>query len=552
LIRFACLDSSSMDRVPLFQCWCLGILAITLSGCTNKSGTPPAENLSSSTSSIPTDSTTITTATTTTVTTTSPIGASPMELYIDSSTDVWKPWLTRSTCKETEFRGMVLFFHGFTASGQQVEQIAPILNEQCFDVAAPNLPGHGVQAISNCDASGVTCTVHWRDGKGFDLRKLPTQGQRYLDFVSDVNEVFRKEVKYRARVTGKAMRDLVVAVMGLSFGSSLAAYASSLTYGMYTHQLLLSSFFGIGDAAFDEQAHNSFFMRFLDSRLDHLVLENLVIASDTLSDDKHMRSISNKINVTMLKTITWDANCRNLWEYPSGAFCIFQYKHILAVHSAAQHALTRALSKGARSFPLTQLISTERDGITPNGYTYNLASKIYRQSCSQRDRCKIAMCLYRFQNQKAPRDYSDENCLPHACLTPPPLPQGWYKKAVFSQIVNFMTGNTTLTSSFTWDGTRDHCVGLPLQRFAHFHYPWLATVVLPSAAPNRERSIRPGILWKGVVLNSDSWAWLFCKVPGFGYLAQRYMDCSVFEFSKGAMQSSNLKSFSKNADLHYQ
>lgn len=459
-------------------------------------------------------------------------------MYVNNSKDFWRPWLTRSSCKDASFRGIILFFHGFSASGQQVQQIAPILNKLCFDVAAPNLPGHGVEAISDCDKPNVTCTVRWKNGKGFDLRKLPTQGQQYLDFVGDINDVIYQEILYRARMTSKATYDLSVVVMGLSFGSALAAYANSISYGMYTHQLLVNSFFGLGDIAFDEKAHRSMFLRFLDSRFDHIVLENLVIASDTLHGADHIDAIAQQINATLLKTETWDANCRDVWLYPSGAFCVFQYKHALAIHSAAQHALVKALSGTADNSPLTQLISTERDGITRNGFTYKLASKIHRRLCSE-GRCRVAMCVYRFQNQNSPRDYSNENCLPHACLTPPPLPEGWYEKGLFSQIAEFIAGNTTLTSSFTWDGTRDQCVGLPLHRGALIRHPWLERVVLPSAAPDGERSFRPGLLWKGVVFKFDSWAYFFCRVPGLRLLVQKHIDCSVFSPSPNAIFSQN-------------
>merc|ERR1740121_2834984 len=99
-----------------------------------------------------------TSTSTSTITTTTTL-PSPFQKYLNDYPDACKPWLSRSNCSKEQYKGLVFFLHGYSACAIQVEGFAPLLNNQCLDVAAPTFPGHGKKPIHDCNAAGGKCTA---------------------------------------------------------------------------------------------------------------------------------------------------------------------------------------------------------------------------------------------------------------------------------------------------------------------------------------------------------------------------------------------------------
>lgn len=105
-------------------------------------------------------------------------------------------------------KGMVMFFHGFSACPQQYFKIAPKLSAAGYDVLLPTLPGHGRQP--KADGSDY---LHDLPSKRTNSKPLMHEG--YREFVERMNEIARN-------ATGE------VVLAGLSGGGGLATAAAVL------------------------------------------------------------------------------------------------------------------------------------------------------------------------------------------------------------------------------------------------------------------------------------------------------------------------------------
>jgi len=460
---------------------------------------------------------------------------SPFEKYRDESKDHCPPFLSRSTCPDSEYKGLVVYFHGYSACAEQIRYVAPHLNDGCLDVIAPTMPGHG-GGIMNC-AAGDHCDVDIGGGQGFDLRELPTHAHGYRRYVWRVNRLVRDERDHRASQTGKRVRHLTVAAMGLSFGGPIAQYAIMSWRGLYTKNLAVNPYFGVGpdidptlldcerDAMTARQEQGWFGGDWRERELDcrhrkimdwlseagvagesNMILD-WVAARNGRFERKLMKTLvqlsdvyghldASRIDIPPLKALldgqmTWGENCGPIRAGAQKGICAFKTAHLLATHSFAQHVLVQGTSRSSYSFPDTQIITTQKDGRTRNGLTYALARHLKNTWMPWAP--DVSMCMYR------------GGTVPHANLD---KPGGWWNGHLYGQVTHFLTGDGAVSAELTSNINAAECSALPLNSGALRRDPELGMLVLPEAAPRFAVELWPGPLWL-LLRTSDDFADLF-------------------------------------------
>ena len=108
-------------------------------------------------------------------------------------------------------RGMVVFFHGFTACPQQYFDIAVQLSARGFDVFLPLMPGQGRSPDGSKD--------HLQDLPSKATQSRPRQHPRYVEFISKMNEL-------AAASTGEKVLAGLSGGGGLATGAAVAAAAA--------------------------------------------------------------------------------------------------------------------------------------------------------------------------------------------------------------------------------------------------------------------------------------------------------------------------------------
>lgn len=90
--------------------------------------------------------------------------------------------VVRSTCNDTEFRGVVVFYHGYSACSEQADSVSGMLADSCFDVLAPTMPGHGTKFVWCGEGGNSDCDVILGNGNGWTHNSLPTDRYTYTVF----------------------------------------------------------------------------------------------------------------------------------------------------------------------------------------------------------------------------------------------------------------------------------------------------------------------------------------------------------------------------------
>jgi len=468
----------------------------------------------------------------------------PFERYISRSHETaCLPKLLRSQCADSQLKGIVVFFHGYSSCAIQALAFSDDLTRDCYDVVAPTYPGHG-RAPVQC--SSEDCDVEWTNGQGWTHSALPTHYSGYKDWADTVLLAIRSEFQDRAESVGKSEDDLEAHVIGLSFGAPMALYATRTNPGFFSRQLLLNPYLALGDEVIDQQAaecevqaannekeeeecEREVVLQWLtpagitdqDSPLVRLLLGDesnevvlslfttLVKISDTFGNAYRpggVRDIAGDeaelgmLDSLMESEIQWDGNCPPVMQHRSGGFCMFKKKHYLSTHSFAIHEVVELQSRRAWSsgVPITQITTTARDGRTRNGITYQVA----RHLANVQDEGKTSMCMHRFRRGTDRSDsgqyWSDENSMPHANLRPD---MSWWGSDLKSKIETFITTDVlSVSDSSTWDGSREQCVDLPLERRSYEQNPELAQIVNPHVCPTRSRQLWAGLLIRGLHL----------------------------------------------------
>jgi len=459
-------------------------------------------------------------------------GSSPFETFVAESPEQHCPGeVHRSTCSNDDFKGIVLFFHGYSACAEQVGALAPTLTASCFDVVAPTMPGHGRNFVW-CSSENTDCdiSVSWYGDNGWEHKDLPTHGSDYREFAEQVHEVVVAERAWRAQETGKPESDVELSLSGLSFGAPMALYLAMHSQNMYARQMLINPYYALGDETIDqdllecqvaaqngegneEECDRDVIVRWLtgtgvepdniavrwllgddaDEVTKHL-FNNLVMMSDTFGEDpSDHEDESTSIGAIMEEEQFWGGVCDDSFQRGRKGFCAFKKKHLLATHSFSLHTVAQAQHRGAwrRGVPYTQTTITERDGHTRNGYAFAVAQHL--ESIAAND---ISMCIHRFTRGTDRSDdaayWSNENSMPHANLLPH-NPGGWWEPKLLAQVQDFFTGaRNSVSDSADWDGSREQCVDLPLTGdFDH-------ELVEPSVAPTHDSELEAGFLWRSL------------------------------------------------------
>eukprot|EP00928_Gymnodinium_smaydae_P080188 TRINITY_DN63937_c0_g1_i1.p1 TRINITY_DN63937_c0_g1~~TRINITY_DN63937_c0_g1_i1.p1 ORF type:complete len:645 (-),score=134.33 TRINITY_DN63937_c0_g1_i1:314-2248(-) len=424
--------------------------------------------------------------------------ASPAEEYARKSEGVCKPRVLRTGCTGSSYRGIAVFFHGFSACADQVDEIAPRLNAACLDVFAPVHPGHGI-GVNDCKTQ--RCDASFGDGtKGFDLRGVPTSNGGYDRYMKAVAGVAKAEMAYRNNQLGSSANG-TLKTFGLSLGAAMAHHLVTLLPGEVERSLLVSPSFGTADETVDiplsecmernmrgETPLSECATQLKDNihKQPWFVasLLNVVIPGDTPGEvQAFMMELYTKLELlapVMFMQNSWDGVCNNILYNGRKGFCAFQMRHIFAVHAYGIEALAKDPGLDP---PRTQIISTARDGCSRNGLSLSLATGLGARAPG-----KTSMCMHPFKaginKNNLGQYFSNEWSLPHACIGKADNPgYRWWEPKLSEDVTRYLSEGVDRLGvpGFVQDMYR--CVDLPLAPSAPGQSIWLRTSVLPEANP---------------------------------------------------------------------
>lgn len=438
----------------------------------------------------------------------------------------------RSRCGNDRFQGVVIFFHGYSACAEQVESVSTMLSNNCVDVLAPTMPGHGSPAVW-CGEGGASCDVQTSNGMGWTHDTLPTHRSSYDEFARGAYQAIRQEVNFRAGATGKNTRDLQVSLIGLSFGAPMALDLALMGGTYFARQLLVNPYLALGDESIDQakqecehlvpsgqKTHeqcetesvtawlapagldaDSSIARWLGSDSESVVrslFSNLVKLSDAVgrSYQGQQGEVTGTIAGLMEGDQEWGGVCNQIWTEGRKGFCKFKKKHLLATHSFGLHTVVDAQQWGAWSagVPTTQIMTTERDGKTRNGLSFDIAQHLYRI-----DPEGVSMCMHKFQHgtdrNNDDQYWSDEYSMPHANLKGTRAAGRWWEAHLFDNVKKFIIdGVTTVNEPVQSRKDRNVCEVVALERGAEARQEVLDLVDV-GVAPTRSSELWPGLLY---------------------------------------------------------
>lgn len=446
---------------------------------------------------------------------------SPFEDYAAASLETaCPPVIHRSTCPPDQFKGIVLFYHGYSSCSMQAAAIAPEVNEKCMDVIAPTHPGHGDHIVDGCAAQGTCDVAH--ENKGWTHSRLPKHRSEYEAYADAVGAVALGELAFRQQQSGNTTAELYVS--GLSFGSPLALYTVMNHNKVYKRMLLMSPYFALGDEDIDEKSDECETLveqglktakqcanEMITLRLTPMGFTDpespvvkLLFGSNEESVIKNffkiMAQLSDKFGLSDYKTSpkygamfdlqrTWAYNCGGVFARNKGGFCAFKNVHYLASHSFAMHVVVNSQAFGEWGWygtPETQWIMTERDGMSRNGLTWQVARHLHNVEDQAGE---VDACMYRFQSgvdrSNAAVYWSDANSLPHAFLQP----RGNWWDSIYTKIGEYLASEVEDIADTTmplWNGDRNQCVTMPLGKAAMTTYPALDDMFFEGIAPTAQ------------------------------------------------------------------
>jgi len=346
------------------------------------------------------------------------------------------------------------------------------------------MPGHGTRFVWCREGGSADCDVIVHNGNGWTHEDLPTHRRAYDDFSYYANRASQREFRFRAAATGKETADLELNLIGLSFGVPMALDVAMR--GGYTRQMLVNPYLALGDETIDQAQHDCEGLMELGQRTavdcERETLNSLLGQVDLTADSTfgqlffgdETEEVTRKLFTTLARlsdavgrsyqgrqegepegTIApvmeaeqeWGEVCNQIFTADRGGFCKFRTKHYLATHSFGLHALVDAQQRGAwgwraRSLPLTQIMTTERDGKTRNGLAFDLAQHLYSLNPEG-----VSMCMHKFQHGTVRSDagqyWDDANSMPHANLKGTRQGGRWWEEHLFNNVRKFITGEET-------------------------------------------------------------------------------------------------------------
>jgi len=451
----------------------------------------------------------------------------------------------RSTCSDDEYRGLVVFFHGYSACSEQAESVSEILATNCVDVLAPTMPGHG-HAAAWCGDGGVECDVACGNGMGWTHETLPTHRSAYDTFAREAHQTILRELNHRASVTGRSTSDLEISLIGLSFGAPMALDISLMGGARhYARQLLVNPYLALGDETIDQSkidcealiasgentaeacereavgawlapagvdisdpnGSGNGIARYLGGVSGDNVVRSLFTNLAKLSDavgasfQGRQEASEGAIAGVMETTQEWGGVCNQIWTEGRGGFCKFKYKHYLSTHAYSLHAVVDAQQWGAWSWglPTTQIITTERDGKTRNGLTFDLAQHLHSVNPD-----KVSMCMHKFQagtdRSDAGQYWNDENSMPHANLKGTRAAGRWWEAHLFENVRRFTLGEqTSINEEPVTPHDRNVCEAVQIGYGAEDR-PEVLELVDVGVAPSRSSELWPGLVYNALGL----------------------------------------------------
>lgn len=467
---------------------------------------------------------------------------SPFEAWAESlDTPDCPSRVRRSTCSNSQYRGLVVFFHGYSACSEQVESVSAMLASNCVDVLAPTMPGHGNAAVW-CGQGGAQCDVQTGNGMGWTHDTLPTHRAPYDEFARAAHRTIGQEKNFRAEQTGKSADELEVSLIGLSFGAPMAVDLALMGGARhYTRQLLVNPYLALGDETIDQAKHecellvpsgqrtheecereavtlwlapaglsaDSGIASWLGDTSEGVVrslFTNLVKLSDAVGESYQGRQegpAEGTIAPLMEGEQEWGSVCMQIWTQGRGGFCKFRKKHYLSTHSFGLHMVVDAQQWGAWSWgvPITQIMMTERDGKTRNGLTFDLAQHLYSV-----DNNAVSACMHKFQHgtdrSDAAQYWDDANSMPHANLKGTRDAGRWWEPHLFDNVRRFIVGGeNSINAPVQAVKDRNVCEAVAIERGAESR-PEVLELVDVGVAPTRSSELWPGLLYNTLSITS--------------------------------------------------
>jgi len=388
------------------------------------------------------------------------------------------------------------------------------------------------------------------NGMGWTHNTLPTHRSVYDTFASESHQIIQRELNHRASVTGRSVNDLEVSLLGLSFGAPMALRVALLGGARhYTRQLLVNPYLALGDETIDqskidcealvpsgEKTHEQCeqeavaawltpagidmsdpsgpgqdIARYLGGvtggRQVRSLFTNLAKLSDAVGAayQGRLEGPPEGAIAGVMETISeWGAVCNQIWTQGRGGFCKFKYKHYLSTHSFSLHTVVDAQQWRAWSWgvPTTQIITTERDGKTRNGLTFDLAQHLHSENPDG-----VSMCMHKFQagtnRTDAAQYWSDDYSMPHANLKGTRAAGRWWEEHLFENVRRFILGEqTSINEEHVTPQDRNVCEGVQIGRGMERTQENLELVDV-GVAPTRSSELWPGLIFNALGLTES-------------------------------------------------
>ena len=120
--------------------------------------------------------------------------------------------------QEGKVKGLVVFYHGYTACPDAFDPISATLQEMGYAVYVPLLPGQGLNLGYGCSVNGV-CAKDTSNPS-----EIPTSKNGYQDWTIMVNRMINEQLAVLPMSARDA--DFKVHALGLSVGAALAVHAT--------------------------------------------------------------------------------------------------------------------------------------------------------------------------------------------------------------------------------------------------------------------------------------------------------------------------------------
>ena len=403
-------------------------------------------------------------------------------------------------------------FHGFSQCPSANYDLASTLQDACMQVYLFSSPGHDNALVDPELASPNSFDILGRDipePMYFNLSGLPTSRAPYEMFALDAAAIIGDEVKLYLGGSRRRRSPPVVAAIGLSLGAAIATHAASQST-VFSHLFHMAPFFGLAHSAPDDMAatvdsclqgappserlsqcycttvEQNFGLgwlaptgsgplcRYVQSWVEEHVpgwrsiewsYQLLMLAARSALEFAVERAdlLPAALNAALDMPLSHNSLCGYDMQRGRGGFCEYRLRHVLAVHSFAQHSMRSSL---APRRPLTVMsASTERDGRTYLGLGYQALRGLAAKGG------EVHACVFRWQRgcrEESDAGPSNECVVPHsmnnvaAGVARAPFFLYW-NETLRSGMADFLAPGQLGVPAATWntpfwDGSRDACV----------------------------------------------------------------------------------------------